>query len=84
VKRGPQTRVLAVNNEGRPLGADETARILERFPRTASARLEGIQGVGFGLYVTRSLVEAHGGHITAESTDASLTTLHFTLPVATA
>jgi PAS domain S-box-containing protein len=73
---------VAVTNEGRPLTSEELSRIFERFQRTASAKLEGIEGVGLGLYITRSLVEAHGGRITAESTPAGLTTFRFTLPVA--
>jgi PAS domain S-box-containing protein len=73
---------VAVINEGRALDAQEMARIFERFQRTASAKLEGIQGVGLGLYITRSLVEAHGGRVTAESTTAGVTTFRFTLPVA--
>jgi len=51
-----------------------------RFQRTESAKLEGIKGVGLGLYITRSLVEAHGGSITAESTAGGVTTFRFTLP----
>jgi PAS domain S-box-containing protein len=73
---------VAVTNEGRPLTAEELSRIFERFHRTASAKLEGIQGVGLGLYITRSLVEAHGGRITADSTPAGVTRFRFTLPVA--
>ena len=72
---------VAVTNEGRPLAAEELSHIFERFQRTASAKLEGIQGVGLGLYITRSLVEAHGGLITASSTPAGVT-FRFTLPVA--
>jgi PAS domain S-box-containing protein len=72
---------VAVTNEGRPLTEAELSRIFERFHRTASAKLEGIQGVGLGLYIARSLVEAHGGRITAESTPAGVTTFRFTLPV---
>jgi PAS domain S-box-containing protein len=73
---------VAVTNEGRPLTAEELSLIFERFHRTASAKLEGIQGVGLGLYIARSLVKAHGGRITAESTPAGVTTFRFTLPVA--
>jgi PAS domain S-box-containing protein len=74
--------VVAMTNEGRPLTAEELVHIFERFHRTASAKLEGIEGVGLGLYITRSLVEAHGGCITAESTPAGRTTFRFTLPAA--
>jgi signal transduction histidine kinase len=84
VMRDGDEVAVAVTNEGRALTAEEIARIFERFQRTASARLQGIQGVGLGLYITRSLVEAHGGRVTAESTPAGVTTFRFTLPIAVA
>jgi signal transduction histidine kinase len=71
---------VSVTNEGPALTSDEIARIFERFQRTDSAKLQGVQGVGLGLYITRSLVEAHGGCITAESTAEGVTTFRFTLP----
>ena len=73
---------VAVTNEGSPLAPEELSGLFERFQRTASAKLQGIQGIGLGLYITRSLVEAHGGRITAESTPAGRTTFRFTLPMA--
>jgi PAS domain S-box-containing protein len=82
VERDGQEVAVAVINEGRTLTAEEITRIFERFQRTRSAKLRGIQGVGLGLYITRSLVEAHGGRITAQSTSAGVTTFRFTLPVA--
>jgi PAS domain S-box-containing protein len=75
---------VAIANEGRTLTADEIAHLFERFHRTASAKLEGIRGAGLGLYIARSLVEAHGGRIAAESTPAGVTTFRFTLPIASA
>ena len=57
-------------------------RIFERFQRTEQARLEGIEGIGLGLYITRAIVEAHGGHITVDSTPAGVTSFRFTLPAA--
>ena len=73
---------VAVTSEGRPLTAEELSRLFERFHRSASAKREGIEGVGLGLYITRALVEAHGGRITAESTPAGVTTFRFRLPIA--
>lgn len=71
---------VSVTNIGRGLTPAEIARMFERFHRTDSAKLQGIQGIGLGLYITRSLVEAHGGRITVESTSEGVTTFRFTLP----
>lgn len=71
---------VSVSNEGRPLEPAELSRLFERFQRAAAAKTERIQGVGLGLYIARSLVEAHGGRITAASTPAGVTTFCFTLP----
>jgi PAS domain S-box-containing protein len=73
---------VAVTNDGRALSAEEIAHLFERFHRTDAAKRARIQGVGLGLYITRSLVEAHGGRISAESTPQGANTFRFTLPVA--
>ncbi len=73
---------VAVTNHGKPLTPDELPRLFERFHRTAGARQGPVKGAGLGLYITRALVEAHGGCITAESTATGLTTFRFTLPLA--
>jgi PAS domain S-box-containing protein len=73
---------VAIANEGRALTPEDLARLFQRFQRTGSARVEGIEGIGLGLYITRSLVEAHGGRVTAESTPAGVTTFRVALPIA--
>jgi hypothetical protein len=40
------------------------------------------QGMGLGLAISRSLVEAQGGRLWATSEEGKGTTVHFTLPVA--
>jgi signal transduction histidine kinase len=57
---------LRVTNTGSELDAHELARVFEPF---FSARMHGRfpQGIGIGLSVSRRMVEAQGGRITAES-----------------
>jgi signal transduction histidine kinase len=39
------------------------------------------RGLGLGLYISRCIVEAHGGHIRAQSSPGQGTRMYFTLPV---
>ena len=50
--------------------------VFDRFVRAKDSR-----GAGLGLAIARSLVEAHGGDITAQSPPGGGTTIRFVLPV---
>src|SRR4051812_48369614 len=56
---------LTVRDAGTGIPEERLPFIFERFERGVSARNYG--GLGLGLYVTRQIVEAHGGSITVES-----------------
>ena len=74
---------VVVTNQGSGIPADELPRLFSRFGRTRDARAEHTPGIGLGLYITRGLVEAHGGRIWAESVPGESTSFHLTLPSAT-
>jgi PAS domain S-box-containing protein len=73
---------VAVTNQGSGISRDDLPRLFHRFERSEAAKHGGKGGVGLGLYITRGLVEAHGGRITVESTPGGATTFRFTLPAA--
>jgi PAS domain S-box-containing protein len=73
---------ISVVNRGDGISPEDVPRLFERFHRTASARERGIPGIGLGLYVTKGLVEAHGGRIWVESSPGETTAFRFTLPAA--
>ena len=56
---------VSVADTGIGLEEDRIESIFERFSQTEPARKAG--GTGIGLYFTKSLVEMHHGHITAEN-----------------
>ncbi|OGJ90212.1 MAG: hypothetical protein A2487_07420 [Candidatus Raymondbacteria bacterium RifOxyC12_full_50_8] len=59
---------VTVYNDGRPLTGDDKERLFKRFSRLA-ATPEGrkVHGTGIGLFITKEIVEKHGGAIRVEA-----------------
>lgn len=70
---------LSVHNSGAPIPAEVQERIFVPFER--QGRHMGIKGWGLGLPLVRGIVEAHGGKIWLESSEASGTTFFVEFPV---
>jgi two-component system sensor histidine kinase BaeS len=58
---------LAVSDTGSGIAPAYLDRIFERFFRADTARSRADGGSGIGLTITRAIVDAHGGRITARS-----------------
>ncbi len=71
---------ISVTDQGPGIAMDELPHVFERFYRVGEARKA--DGLGLGLYISRMLVEAHGGKIWVESEPGRGTTFHVTLPTA--
>ncbi len=72
--------VIAVTDHGRGIPPEDLPHLFERFYRGDSVRRA--EGIGLGLYITRMLVEAHGGRIRGESQVGVGSTFTVWLPVA--
>ena len=70
---------LSVRDHGIGIAPADRERIFERFERAASARHYG--GLGLGLYITRQVVEAHGGTIWVASHAGAGSTFSVELPL---
>jgi signal transduction histidine kinase len=73
---------LEVSDTGIGMSAAERERLFERFYRAQSALERQIQGTGLGLYISRAIVDAHGGRIGVESEQGRGTTFVVDLPTA--
>jgi PAS domain S-box-containing protein len=71
---------VAVSDQGIGIPAGERERIFDRFYRVDSALSRRTQGAGLGLYLVKSVVEAHSGRIWVSSTPGQGSTFVFTLP----
>jgi two-component system, OmpR family, sensor histidine kinase BaeS len=65
---------LTVSDTGSGIPAERVAHVFDRFSRATDS-----PGAGLGLAIAKSLVEAHGGRIRAESGTGG-TTITFVLP----
>jgi signal transduction histidine kinase len=73
--------IVKVKNLGAWIPGDELERIFDRFYRLDRSRNRNQGGSGLGLSIARSLIEAHGGKIWAESEEGQSTTFTFKLPI---
>jgi signal transduction histidine kinase len=75
----PGTVELAVSDRGIGIPTDARDRIFERFFQARSD--DAMQGLGLGLYVSRQIVELHGGQIRADFPTDGGTRFVVTLPI---
>jgi len=73
---GPQSVQIAVSDTGSGIPADDLARVFEPFFTTKS------HGMGMGLPISRTIIEAHGGRLWAENNTDGGATFRFTLRAA--
>jgi two-component system OmpR family sensor kinase len=79
---GPNAAIIEVTDTGIGIGMEEQKHIFELFYRADPTRHTDTGGMGLGLAICKSIVEAHGGSIDVESTPGEGSTFRVTLPAA--
>lgn len=73
---------LQISDEGIGIAEGDKERIFEKFamlPKPSWTK----KGTGLGLFITKGIIEAHGGRLWVDSELGSGSTFNFTLPIAT-
>ena len=78
VELGDEELTIAVADDGPGIEPEEQKDLFQRFH--VGANHAGKSGVGLGLYITRELVELHGGRVWVESKPAQGSTFFIALP----
>ena len=72
---------FSVQDSGIGIPEDQKERVFTKFFRGANVLRLETEGSGLGLFITKNVIEAHGGEIWFESEEDKGTTFYFTIPV---
>ena len=73
--------VVCVSDQGPGISPDDQKKLFQSFEQLAMTNRRAMQGVGLGLKVCRTLVEAHGGRIWVEAKPGIGSSFFFTIPI---
>jgi len=71
---------VAVADRGPGIAAEDAARLFEPFYRSPKTASTSKEGVGLGLSIVKSIVEAHGGRVGADSRKGGGASFWFVIP----
>lgn len=71
---------VLVSDEGPGIPFDVQPQLFQRFARGRGYATRQAEGAGLGLYLSKTIIEAHGGRLWLESMPERGTTFYFTLP----
>ncbi len=79
----PAEVLISVQDEGVGIPLEEQDNIFQRFYRVEGPETRAVAGTGLGLYLTRAIVQAHGGRIWVRSAPGKGSTFTVALPLQT-
>lgn len=62
---------IQIENSGEDISPEHIPRLFDRFYRADASRSASDESTGLGLAITKSIVEAHGGHISVGSREGN-------------
>ncbi|MCG2777069.1 MAG: cell wall metabolism sensor histidine kinase WalK [Desulfobacterales bacterium] len=74
--------IVSVRDQGQGIDKKHLPRLFERFYRVDRSRSGQLGGTGLGLAIVKHIAQAHGGHVSVESTPGKESTFSIHLPKA--
>lgn len=71
---------ITIRNSCKGISEEEISRIFERFYKVDKSRSFDVKGVGLGLYIVKTIINMHGGEISARSVDGNSLEFVFSIP----
>jgi signal transduction histidine kinase len=71
---------LRIYNEGQGIAKEDLPYVFERFYKSDKSRGLDKKGVGLGLYIAKTIIEAHHESISVDSEAGAWCEFTFTLP----
>ncbi len=81
VKSDGRAAHVTIADAGIGIPAEEIEAVGTRFFRASNARKAKLAGTGVGVFVAKSIVEAHGGNLAIRSVEGQGTTIEVSLPL---
>jgi len=72
---------VQIQDTGLGIPRSEQGKIFTKFFRGANVMKIDTEGTGLGLYISKNIIEAHGGMIWFDSEEGKGTTFYFTIPI---
>jgi two-component system phosphate regulon sensor histidine kinase PhoR len=82
VKRDGRVALIRISDTGRGIPPEELEDVFMKFFRSPGVQSDAIPGTGLGLAISKTIIEAHGGTISVDSTVGVGTTMEIRLPLA--
>lgn len=76
----PTKTTVTIRNSGEGIAPEEITQIFGRFYKTDKSRSKDKTGMGLGLYIVKTIIQQHGGEISANSVVGQYCEFSFWLP----
>ena len=71
-----------MKDRGKGIDHEIFPRLFSKFATTTTSSISSNDGIGLGLFVSRAIIESHGGKIWAKNnSDGKCATFTFSLPI---